>query len=183
MNMNINLSQIKEKISTNVIITIVLILLAGVLGYVSWLTFQDGVALEAKVSEQITVYNGNRNLLRNLKDLQANSSYYLAQKEKYDEVIADADTYNTVDYYVELTELCEKYELKVIELNIGELVPSGVVNSATTTVAVSGEEINVKQMIEYIVTQEKIARVDSIAMTEQADGSVVASFVIVNFTK
>lgn len=183
MNLNINLSQIKDKINANVVITIVLVLLAAALGYAGWLTFDQGVRLEANVASKITEYNENRNLLKNLKDLQANSAYYAAQKEKYDEVIADADTYNTVDYYVELTEICEKYDLKVQEITIGEMLPAGNVKAATSTIAVSGDEINVKQMAEYIVTQKEIARIDSIVMTEQEDGSVAACLAIVNFTK
>lgn len=183
MNTNINLSQIKEKINGNVVITVILVLLAVVLGYVCWLTFEEGVDLEAKVSSHITGYNDNRNLLKSLKNLQANSDYYAAQKEKYDEVIADADTYNTIDYYVELTELCERYELTVKEITIGEMLPTGSVKSATSTLAVEGDEINVKQMAEFIISQKQIARIDTIAMTEQADGSVLASLVIVNFTK
>ena len=47
MNSNINLSQIKEKINGNVVITIVLVLLAAILGVAGWFTFQEGVELEA----------------------------------------------------------------------------------------------------------------------------------------
>ncbi len=183
MNMNINLSQLKDKINGNVIITIILVLLAAVLGYAGWYTFQEGVDLEASVAKQITVYNDNRTLLKNLKDLQANSEYYLAQKEKYDAVIADEGAYNRVDYYVELVELCEEYELKVTEIEVGELTASGVVNEATATVTVIGDEINVKGMVKHITSQEQIARVDSISMAEQEDGTVVAILTIVNFTK
>ncbi len=183
MNTNINLSQIKDKINGNVIITIILVALSIVLGYTCWITFEQGVDLEAKVSSQITAYNDNRTLLKNLKNLQANSDYYLAQKEKYDEVIAEADSYNSVDYYVELTELCERYGLTIQEITVGELVQNGSVKSATTTLAVTGSEIDIKQMAEYIVSQQEIARIDSIAMTEQADGTVAAALQIVNFTK
>ena len=83
----------------------------------------------------------------------------------------------------EVKELCEKYELTIKEITIGEMVPMGNVKSATSTLAVEGDEINVKQMAEFIVSQKQIARIDTMAMTEQADGSVLASFVIVNFTK
>lgn len=183
MNMNINLSQLKDKINGNVIITIILVLLAAVLGYAGWYTFQEGVDLEASVAKQITAYNDNRALLKNLKNLQANSEYYLAQKEKYDAVIADEGTYNRVDYYVELVELCEEYELKVTEIEVGELTASGVVNEATATVTVIGDEINVKGMVKHITSQEQIARVDSISMAEQEDGTVMAILTIVNFTK
>lgn len=183
MNTNINLSQIKGKINGNVIITIVLILLAFVLGYTCWYTFEQGEKLHNTIYTSVEQYENNRLLLKNLKNLKANSDYYAAQKEKYDEVIADADTYNTVDYYVELSELCDKYELTIKEITVGELVPMGNVKSATSTITVEGDEINVKQMAEFIVSQQEIARIDSIAMTEQADGSAVASFVIVNFTK
>lgn len=183
MNTNINLSQIKDKVNGNVIITIILVILAIVLGYTCWLTFEQGEELKDSVYSSVEKYENNRILLKNLKNLQANSDYYLVQKEKYDEVIAEADTYNSVDYYVELTELCEKYDLIVQELIVGEMIPNGNVKSATTTLAVSGDEINVKQLAEFLVSQQEIARIDSIAMTEQADGSVVASLVIVNFTK
>jgi hypothetical protein len=183
MNININLSQIKDKINGNVIITIILILLAFLLGYTCWYTFEEGEELQSTIYTSVEQYENNRLLLKNLKNLQANSDYYAAQKEKYDEVIADADTYNTVDYYVELTELCEKYELTIKEITIGEMVPMGNVKSATSTLAVEGDEINVKQMAEFIVSQKQIARIDTMAMTEQADGSVLASLVIVNFTK
>lgn len=183
MNININLSQIKDKINGNVIITIILILLAFLLGYTCWYTFEEGEDLQNTIYTSVEQYENNRLLLKNLKNLQANSDYYAAQKEKYDEVIADADTYNTVDYYVELTELCEKYELTIKEITIGEMVPMGNVKSATSTLAVEGDEINVKQMAEFIVSQKQIARIDTMAMTEQADGSVLASLVIVNFTK
>ena len=61
MNTNIDLSKLKENINGNVIITAILIILAVVLGYVCWLTFEDGVALEARVSSEIVEYNQNRN--------------------------------------------------------------------------------------------------------------------------
>lgn len=183
MNTNINLSQLKEKVNGNVVITAILIVLAIVLGYVCWLTFEDGVSLEARVSSEIVEYNQNRNLLKSLKDLKANSDYYVAQKEKYDEVIADNNTYNSVDYYVELSELCDRFGLTINEIVVGEMIPTGTVNSATTTLVVVGDEIDIKQMAEHIVSQQEIARIDSIAMTQQADGAVIASLVIVNFTK
>ena len=183
MNTNIDLSQLKEKVNGNVVITAILIILAIVLGYVCWLTFEEGVALEARVSSEIVQYNQNRNLLKSLKDLKANSNYYVAQKEKYDEVIADNGTYNSVDYYVELSELCDRFGLTIKEITVGEMSAVGSVNLASTTLIVIGDEIDIKQMAEHIVSQQEIARIDSIAMTQQADGTVIASLVIVNFTK
>lgn len=183
MNVNINLSQIKEKINGNVVITIVLVLLAALLGVAGWFTFQEGVELEAAVSGKIVEYNENRVLLANLKDLQANSEYYLAQKAKYDEVIAENGSYNAVDYYIELTELCETFELTITEITVGEMTSIGNVLAAESTVVVTGSELNVKRMAEFIVSQKEIARIDNLAMTEQADGSVVAAMTIVNFTK
>lgn len=183
MDKKINLSQFKEKVNGNVVITIILIILAIVLGYACWFTFEQGVELEAKVASEIVNYNDNRILLKNLKDLQANSNYYIAQKEKYDEVIAENGTYNEVDYYIELTELCEAYELAVQEITVGEMSSNGYAQELTSTVTVVGNELNVKNMAQYIVSQKEIARIDTITMTEQEDGTVVASMVIVNFTK
>lgn len=183
MNKDINLSQLKDKLNPNALITILLIVLAGALIYAGWMTFEEGDSLQNSIYSNIEEYENNRKLLKNLKKLQADSNYYLAQKEKYDEVIADAGTYNTVDYYVELTEICENYELTVKDMQIGEMAPSGNVHSATTTLSVEGDEINVKRLAEFLVSQEQIVRIDSIAMTEQQDGSVLAALSIVNFTK
>ena len=63
------------------------------------------------------------------------------------------------------------------------MVENGNINQATTTIAVVGEEIDVRRMAVEIVSQEQIARIDTIAMAKQQDGTVAASMVIVNFTK
>lgn len=183
MNMNIDLSQLKEKINGNVLITIILVVLAIALGYAGWVTFQEGVDLEASVAKHITSYNESRALLKDLKDLQANSEYYIAQKEKYDAVIAEADSYNEVDYYVELVETCETFELDVLEIEVGKAIANKTVQEATSTVTVVGDEINIKNMVKHITSQEQIARVDAISMAEQEDGTVVAILTVVNFTK
>ncbi len=183
MNKNINLSQLKDKINGNVVITIVLVVLAAVLAYTCYYTFQEGIQLQDSIYANVQDYNNNKTLLKNLKNLQANSEYYLAQKEKYDEVIAENGTYNTVDYYVELTELCEAYELTIQEISVGDMAPNGNVNEATTTITVTGSELNVKRMAEHIVSQKEIARIDNIAMTQQDDGTVITAMTIVNFTK
>lgn len=183
MNTNINLSQIKDKINTNVIITIILVILAAVLAYTCYFTFQESVELEDEIYKSVETYNDNKVLLKNLKKLQANSNYYTAQKEKYDEVIAESGSYNKVDYYVELTELCETYELTIQSIEVGEMTSTGKVQQASTLITVSGSEINVKSMAEYIVSQKEIARIDNIAMTQQEDGTVIAAMTITNFTK
>lgn len=183
MNLNINLSQIKSKINSNVVITVVLVLLAALLAYSCYYTFSEGEGLKSSINAKVEEYNNNKVLLKNLKNLQANSNHYLAQKEKYDEVIAEDGSYNVVDYYVELTELCETYELKIQDISVGEMAPTGNVKQASTQVTVTGSELNVKRMAEHIVSQKEIARIDTIAMTEQEDGNVIASMVIVNFTK
>ena len=66
---------------------------------------------------------------------------------------------------------------------MGELTANGVVNEAAAKITVVGDEINVKSMVKYITSQQEIARVDSISMAEQEDGTVVAILTIVNFTK
>lgn len=183
MNSKINLSQIKDKVNGNVVIVVILVILAAVLAYSCFWTFQEGVDLQDSINANVKSYNDNKVLLKSLKDLQANSDYYIAQKEKYDEVIAEDGSYNTVDYYVELSELCEAYELTIQEIEVGEMTPNGNVKEATTTIAVTGSELNVKRMAEHIISQKQYARIDTIAMTQQDDGTVIASMVIVNFTK
>ena len=88
-----------------------------------------------------------------------------------------------MDYYIELDELCKKYNLRIADISVGDMVANGNVNQATTTIAVVGEEIDVRRMAVEIVSQEQIARIDTIAMAKQQDGTVAASMVIVNFTK
>ena len=98
-------------------------------------------------------------------------------------IIADNGTYNPVDYYVEIDELCAKYNLKIVDISVGNMVANGLVFEATTTLAVVGEEIDVRRMAVEIVSQEQIARIDTIAMAKQEDGTVAATMTIVNFTK
>jgi hypothetical protein len=70
-----------------------------------------------------------------------------------------------------------------VEISVGEMVENGLVHEASTTLAVVGEETNVRKMAVEIVSQEKIARIDTIGMAKQQDGTVAATMVIVNFTK
>lgn len=187
MNKKIDLSQLKGKINANVVIIAVLGLFALVLGYVSWLTFSEGVALEAATSQCVVEYNNSKILLKALKELQSDSDYYLKQKDSYDSVIAEDGTYDSLEYYLDLIDICEEYDLTINEITAGELEYINNVKTAKTSLVVVGDEINVKQMAQYMIslkkTDNKIARIDDITMAEQEDGTVVASLTIVNFTK
>lgn len=183
MNTNIKLSDLKDKINSVVLVVIAMILLVVVLGVASFFTIQEANSLKESLNSSITTLNENKLLIKNLEQLKADSEYYEAQQAEYDKVIADNGTYNAVDYYVELDELCKKYNLSVVDITVGEMQPNGLVNEATTTLAVVGEEIDIRRMAVEIVSQEQIARVDTIAMAAQEDGTVAASLVIVNFTK
>ena len=79
--------------------------------------------------------------------------------------------------------MCKKYNLKVVDISVGDMVANGLVCEAKTTIAVVGEEVDVRRMAVEIVSQQEIARIDTIAMAKQEDGTVAASMVIVNFTK
>ncbi len=183
MNKDIKLSDLKDKVSSVTLVVAAMVVLVIVLAAASFFTIKEVATLKTSIGSNITTLNQNKILVTNLKKLEADSEKYAEQQAKYDQQIADANTYNTVDYYVELDEMCKKYDLQVIDLAVGEMAPSGLVNQATTTIAVVGEEINVKRMAVEIVSKETITRIDTIAMAEQEDGTVAATMVIVNFTK
>lgn len=183
MNTKISLSGLKDKVSTVALVVIAMVFLVAILGVASYLTISEVAQLKDTIGASVTSYDENKIFVASLEKLKADSKYYEAQQAEYDKVIADNGTYSTVDYYVEIDELCRKYNLKVVDISVGEMVPNALVNEATTTVSVVGEEVDVRRMAVEIVSQEQIARIDTIAMAKQEDGTVAASMVIVNFTK
>ena len=183
MNTKINLSDLKEKVSSVVLLTVAMVLLVVVLGAASYFTITEVAELKASIGSSVTKLDENKIFVANLEKLKADSKYYEAQQVEYDKVIADNGTYNPVDYYVEIDELCRKYNLKIVDISVGEMLENGLVHEASTSLAVVGEEINIRRMAVEIVSQEKIARIDTIAMAKQEDGTVAATMVIVNFTK
>ena len=183
MNTNIKISDLKDKVSSVVVLAIAMVILVAVLGVASYFTIQQVAELKDSISSSSTQFGENKLLVSSLEKLKADSAYYEAQQAEYDKIIADNGTYNPVDYYVELDELCERYELTIADIVVGDMQPNGLVNQATTTVSVVGKEINIRRMAAEIVSQQQIARIDSIAMAKQQDGTVAATLVIVNFTK
>lgn len=183
MNKDIKLSDLKEKVNSTVLVAIAMVLLVVVLGVASYFTIQEVTSLKDTIGKTVIAYNENKNLVASLEKLKADSEYYAKQQAEYDKVIADNGTYNTVDYYVEIDEICKKYNLKIVDISVGDMVVNGNVSEATTALSVVGEEIDVRRMAVEIVSQEQIARIDTIAMAKQQDGTVAASMVIVNFTK
>ena len=183
MNTNIKLSDLKDKISTTALVVVAMVLLVAVLGVASYFTITEVAELKEHIGSSITKFDENKIFVASLEKLKADSKYYEAQQAEYDKVIADNGTYNPVDYYVEIDELCAKYNLKIVDISVGNMVANGLVFEATTTLAVVGEEIDVRRMAVEIVSQEQIARIDTIAMAKQEDGTVAATMTIVNFTK
>ena len=183
MNTNIKLSDLKDKISTVALVVIAMVLLVAVLGVASYFTITEVTTLKETIGASVTKFDENKIFVASLEKLKADSKYYEAQQAEYDKVIADNGTYNPVDYYVEIDELCAKYNLKIVDISVGNMVANGLVFEATTTLAVVGEEIDVRRMAVEIVSQEQIARIDTIAMAKQEDGTVAATMTIVNFTK
>ena len=183
MNTNIKLSDLKDKISTVALVVIAMVLLVAVLGVASYFTITEVTTLKETIGASVTKFDENKIFVASLEKLKADSKYYEAQQAEYDKVIADNGTYNPVDYYVEIDELCAKYNLRIVDISVGDMVANGLVFEATTTLAVVGEEIDVRRMAVEIVSQEQIARIDTIAMAKQEDGTVAATMTIVNFTK
>lgn len=183
MNTKINLSGLKDKVSTVALVVIAMVILVAVLGVASYFTILEVARLNETIGASVTKYDENKIFVASLEKLKADSKYYEAQQAEYDKVIADNGTYNTVDYYVELDEMCKKYNLQVVDISVGSMVTNGLVNEARTTIAVVGEEVDVRRMAVEIVSQQEIARIDTIAMAKQEDGTVAATMVIMNFTK
>lgn len=183
MNTKINLSDLKDKVSSVVLLTVAMVLLVIVLGVASFFTIKEVTELKESIGSSVTKLDENKIFVASLEKLKADSKYYEAQQAEYDKVIADNGSYNPVDYYVEVDELCRKYNLQIVDISVGEMKENGLVHEASTTLAVVGEEINIRRMAVEIVSQERIARIDTIAMAKQQDGTVAATMVIVNFTK
>ncbi len=183
MNTKINFSGLKDKINTVVVVVIAMIFLVAVLGVASYFTIEEVAQLQERINASITTYEENKALVASLEDLKADSAYFEAQQAEYDKVIAENGSYNVVDYYVEVDELCRQFDLQIVDIQLNDMQAVGLTSQATTTLAVVGEEANVKRLATHIVSQEEIARIDTIAMAEQSDGTVAATMVIVNFTK
>ena len=183
MNTKINLSSLKDKVSTVALVVIAMVILVAVLGVASYFTITEVAQLKETIGSSVTKFDENKIFVASLEKLKADSKYYEAQQAEYDKVIADNGTYNPVDYYIELDELCQKYNLKIVDISVGDMVANGLVFEATTTIAVVGKEVDVRRMAVEIVSQEEIARIDTIAMAKQQDGTVAATMAIVNFTK
>ncbi len=183
MNTKINISDLKEKVNSAVLLTIAMVVLVIVLGVASYFTITEVAELKESIGSSVTKLDENKIFVASLEKLKADSKYYEAQQAEYDKVIAETGSYDPVDYYVELDELCRKYNLNIVDVKVGEMVENGLVHEASTTLAVVGEEIDIRRMAVEIVSQEKIARIDTIAMAKQQDGTVAATMVIVNFTK
>jgi Tfp pilus assembly protein PilO len=183
MNTKINLSGLKDKVSTVALVIIAMVLLVAVLGVASYFTITEVAQLKDTIGSSVTKYDENKIFVASLEKLKADSKYYEAQQAEYDKVIAEAGSYNPVDYYVKVEEMCTRYNLNIVDIQVGDMVPNGLVNEASTTIAVVGKEIDIRKMAVEIVSQEQIARIDTIAMAKQEDGTVAATMVIVNFTK
>lgn len=184
MNKNISLSQLKGKISTVALISIGMVLLAVILGVSAWFTIKRTIAVSDEIKSAQEEFNNNKSLVANLNKLKSNSDYYIKQKEEYDKVIAEEGSYDSIQYYIELDEMCKNYNLEIVDIQVGglETTDSGV-PSARTTLSVIGDEINIKRMAAEIVSQPQLARIDDISMKKGEDGKVEASMTIVNFTK
>lgn len=120
MDKKFNLSSFKGKVDSTVFLVLFLVLLAALLGVASYFTVKTSMETSDKIKSVNEELEDNYVLIGRLRELKKNSDYYLKQKAEYDKVIADAGTYNSVDYYVELDSLCRKYDLKIEEIKVGE---------------------------------------------------------------
>ncbi|MGN0569836.1 MAG: hypothetical protein ACI4N4_04950 [Candidatus Fimenecus sp.] len=183
MNKKIDLSLLKDKLNGVALIGLIMVLLVALMGFTSWYTIKSSIETKATIQKVVSDYNSNKILVGRLEALKSNANEYIAQKEKYDAVIAEEGSYSVKGYTIELDELCTEYHLDIVELNIGQIEKQGNVNVARTTLTVVGDELDVRKMAAAIVSQQYIARIDDIAMAKQEDGTVAATMTIVNFTK
>lgn len=182
MNKNFG-NPLKGKINSVTLIVLVIVVLVGVLGTATWFTLKQTFEVSDNIQNVKTDLNNNRILMNRLEELKSNSEYYENQKAEYDKVIADAGTYNEIDYYIELDSICRKFNLIISDIEVGKLEATGNYQSAKTQLTVTGEEIDIRRMAAEIVSQPQIARIDDISMIENGNGTVTATFAIVNFTK
>ena len=181
MNKKIDLSSLKG--NDSIVVAVLMVVLMVVLCLAGWFTIQRSTTVKDEVEASIETYDSNILLLTSLRNLRDNSSYYEAQKAKYDEIIKDNGTYDVIGYNLDIDDLCREYDLTIQELEVGAMSPEGPVNAARTKITFVGSEANVKKFCTYIVSQKEIARIDDFSMITNGDETVTAMLTIVNFTK
>ena len=183
MKLNVDLSSLKEKVNGVVLVVVLVVILIALLGFGTYYTVNEGINTSEKISEVKSQYANNIKLVGDLNVLKNNSDFYVAQKEKYDKVIADSSDYSVKNYLITLDDMCRKYDLDIKEIEVGEMVSMGDVSAARTTLSVVGKESDVRSMAIEILSNEKITRIDDFAIAPAEDDNVEAALTIVNFGK
>lgn len=188
MNKQLSFSSLKNNVNSAVIVSVVMVLLVIVLGVATWFTIDNGIETKEKIQTLNAEYNANKSLIGSLENIKNNTAAFQAEQEKINTKIASVNDYDEKKYFIEIYNMCEEYNLEISDENgrieVEEMISgSNGVYTAKTRVAVTGDELNVRKMIESIISAENVTRVDDIAMTAQEDGSVVAVFVITNIAK
>ena len=185
MKFNFDLKSLKEKANGVVLVVLLVIILLGLLIFATWYTVSEANATKESIASVKEEYNKNIQLIQDLRKLKSNSEFYVAQKVKYDEVVADNGSYDKVDYTIYIDNLTRKYNLVIDEMEVGEMQSSGNSMSARTHLSVTGKEQDVRTMAEEIVSKKTITRIDDFALVNTGDeeGNVQATMTIVNFTK
>lgn len=188
MNKKLNLSSLKSNINSVAVIGVVMVILVIILGVATWFTVNNCIKTKEKIQTLNSEYNANKSLIGNLENIKNNTVAFQTEQEKINKKIADVNDYDEKSYFIEIYNMCEEYNLEISDANGGieveEMISDGSgVYTAKTSVAVMGDELNVRKMIENITSAENVTRVDDIAMTAQEDGSVVAVFIITNIAK
>lgn len=188
MNKKLNISSLKSSVNSVAVIGVAMVILVIILGVATWFTIDNGIETQEKIQTLNAEYNANKSLIGNLENIRNNTAAFQTEQEKINRKIADVNDYDEKLYFIEIYNMCEEYNLEISDENGGIEVEEMIsdangIYTAKTRVAVTGDELNVRKMIEGIISVENVTRVDDIAMTAQEDGSVVAVFVITNIAK
>lgn len=181
MKKKIDLTSLKG--NESLLVAIGMVLLAAVLSFAVYMTVHRITATQASINTGIQNANTNIQRVEELKSIKANQAVYASAVEKYSAVVADAGTYSKIERQAELEDMLAFYNLKG-EVLAGDLLPYASVQMAETTVSkVVGKESDVKAMCRDIVSKPYVVRIDSFAIADNGDGTVSATFTVVDFTK
>lgn len=180
MKKKIDLSSIKA--NDSILVAIAMILLAVILGFAIFATYNLTVKQKKANEDAVNSANANIEHIRELEAIKADNSKYNDRVKVYDEVVAEAGSYTILGKQAELESLMEKYDLTG-EAQAGELSPYASVQMAESTVNVVGKESDVKAMCTEILSKDYIVRIDKFEIANNGDGTVTAAFTVVDFTK
>lgn len=129
-----------------------------------------------------TQYKQNQIAIANLRALQARSSEYKEQIEKYD-VMISKEPLEQMQIMIDLEKAVESHNCNLTEMTFSEVETNDKgVNQIAVNITVTGKYADVVSFCHDTVNDGQIKRIDTINMTVEGN-SVTAKIVVVEFSR